>query len=416
VVAVAACTGDSDDPSRPVVEVFGGLVGEPGERFGKTLNEVAAGSGVELRYVGVTSFVEQLNDRLDQGDRPGIALVPQPGVLMDLADRGLVRPVPSDIAGRSALDYPSGLVDLVTIDGVPQAVWVTVDVKGLVWYRPSELAARDLDIPASLDELGELSETVRAADGGVAPWCVTMEAGASTGWVGTDWVEDYALRRLGPDGYDRWTSGQLPFDSPEITAVFDELDRVLRRPGAMAGGTRAVLTTPWERSADALMAGNPRCVLVRQADFLREELPSGTVIGPDGDVDFFPMPPAEAGEAAPLLLGGRLAVALSDAPGVADAMGLLAGPELARALNETGEHLSPHLGADPASISDETSRRLVDLVQSAPVVRFDGSDAMPAAVGTGTFWAGMRDFFAGEQVEAVLSTIQSGWSDARPTP
>ena len=58
-----------------------------------------------------------------------------------------------------------------------------------------------------------------------------MEAGASTGWVGTDWVEDYVIRRLGPDAYDRWTEGELPFDSPALTAVFEELDDLLRGPG-----------------------------------------------------------------------------------------------------------------------------------------------------------------------------------------
>ncbi len=31
-----------------------------------------------------------------------------------------------------------------------------------------------------------------------------MEAGAATGWVGTDWVEDLMLRTQTPEVYDEW--------------------------------------------------------------------------------------------------------------------------------------------------------------------------------------------------------------------
>lgn len=406
--AIAACSVDDGSADRTVVEVFGPIVGEPGRRLGDALREVSAGTEVELRYVGVTSFDEQLDDRLASGDRPGVALLPQPGRLVDLTSRGIVQPLPADVAAASRDQFPTGLVDLVTIDGQPAAVWVTVDVKSLVWYRPSEFAARGLQAPTTLSELSELSETIRTGDDGVAPWCLTMEAGGSTGWVGTDWVEDLALRRLGPDQYDRWTQGAVPFDGDEITAVFDELDGLLRAPGATAGGSRAVLTTPWERSAAMLFAGDPTCLMAHQADFLRREFPDGTRIGPDGDVDFFVLPSSDSSP-PPMVLGGTLAVPLSAGAAVDAAMRLIAGSELAERLDRTADFLSPHLEADATADVDATTGRLLQLLADATEVRFDGSDLMPPAVGTGTFWAGMRAFFAGEDIESVVSDIQGGW-------
>ena len=55
------------------------------------------------------------------------------------------------------------------------------------------------------------------------------------------------------------------------------------------------------------------------------------------------------------------------------------------------------------------TRQLLDLIAAASDVRFDGSDLMPPAVGTGTFWTGMRAFFAGEEVDELVAEIQAGW-------
>lgn len=407
-VAAAACGAD-EAPDRPVVEVFGNLVGERGRAFAEVLRDVGADAGVELRYVGVTSFVEQLTDRLDAGDPPDVALLAQPGVLADLDQRGVLEPLPSELADQSASDVPAGLVELVTIDGVPAALWVSVDVKGLVWYPPSLFADLGLTVPSSLDELAALSDRLRTGPEGVAPWCVTVEAGASTGWVGTDWVEAYLARRLGPAAYDRWTTGELRFDDPAVVAVFEELDAVLRQPGALAGGTRAVLTTPWERAAEGLIADPARCAMVLQADFLRNELPPGTRVGPDGDVDVFVLPPAEPGAEPPFVLGGLLAAPLGSGPEVDAALAVLGSAELGTELVVRLGLISPHVEVDPAAADDELVARLVELVRSADVVRFDGSDLMPPSVGTGSFWAGMRAFFAREALESVIATIEAGW-------
>jgi alpha-glucoside transport system substrate-binding protein len=277
-----------------------------------------------------------------------------------------------------------------------------------VWYRPAEFAARRLTVPADLDDLAELSEVVRASRDAAAPWCLTMEAGASTGWVGTDWIEDLVLRRLGPDDYQRWVDGRLAFDSAEIAAVFAELDELLRRPGAVAGGTRAVLTVPWERTADLLVNDDPSCLMAHQGDFLRREFPAGTSVGPDGTVNFFQLPGvAGAASGAPLVVGGMLAVGLDDEAGVSEALALLASADLAEQLNRTGDFLSAHVGG--AGVDDPTVVRLLDIVAGATDVQFDGSDVMPAAVGTGTFWSGMTAFFAGEDVATILTDIEAGW-------
>ena len=408
---LATTSACSSDPSatRPVVEVFGPIVGDSGTELARVLREASADTAVELRYVGVTSFNEQLEDRLARGDRPGIALLSQPGLLRDLVERDIVVPLPDEVADASADAYPEQLVELVSLADGPAAVWLTVDIKGLVWYQPDEFGSRDLDVPTTLDQLAELSDRIRTGED-AAPWCLTMEAGASTGWVGTDWVEDYVLRRLGQTSYAAWASGRLRFDNAEIRGIFEELDMLLRAPGAVSGGQRAILTVPWERTADLINADTPTCLMAHQGDFLRREFPPSTAVGPDGDIDFFPLPGPDSDD-RPLLVGGMLATPLDDAPEVATAIGILSGTDLAERLDRTSEFLSPNLDVDPAVFDeDPTSARLLDLVDDSTHLAFDGSDLMPAAVGAGTFWTGMRSFFAGEHIDAILTDIDTGWT------
>jgi alpha-glucoside transport system substrate-binding protein len=77
---------------------------------------------------------------------------------------------------------------------------------------------------------------------------------------------------------------------------------------------------------------------------------------------------------------------------------------------EEGGILSPHkdINMDWYSVTD---RGVAEILARADGVRFDGSDLMPAAVGTGTFWTGVVDYINGEDLDTVLQTIDESWPD-----
>jgi alpha-glucoside transport system substrate-binding protein len=95
-------------------------------------------------------------------------------------------------------------------------------------------------------------------------------------------------------------------------------------------------------------------------------------------------------------------------------LAFLASPRSGEPWAAAGGYNSPHLEFDTTFYSTELERRIGDLVQSAEVVRFDGSDLMPPSVGTGTFWSGMIDLVAGVPLDRVLADIQSGYSEGTP--
>lgn len=50
---------------------------------------------------------------------------------------------------------------------------------------------------------------------------------------------------------------------------------------------------------------------------------------------------------------------------------------------------------------------MAQALQDASTFRFDGSDMMPPAVGSGAFWTGILDYVSGSDLDSVLEYIES---------
>ena len=98
----------------------------------------------------------------------------------------------------------------------------------MVWYSPAMFADGGYEIPQTLEELKALSDQI-VADGGT-PWCVGAESGVATGWVLTDWMEDFMLRINGEEVYDQWVNHEIPFNDPQVLAVADAVGAIREEP------------------------------------------------------------------------------------------------------------------------------------------------------------------------------------------
>jgi alpha-glucoside transport system substrate-binding protein len=76
---------------------------------------------------------------------------------------------------------------------------------------------------------------------------------------------------------------------------------------------------------------------------------------------------------------------------------------------QAGGWLSPHSTFDASQYADETTRNIAQSAADADVFRFDGSDLMPADVGSGSFWTGMVDWVSGQSSEDTLKAIDESW-------
>ena len=176
----------------------------------------------------------------------------------------------------------------------------------------------------------------------------------------------------------------------------------------------SIAATAFGNNGEPLVAGE--CMMHRQASFYSAFFPEGTVFGEgDGEVSTFYFP---ADEGHPVLVGGIQAAAFRDAPEVWQVMEYLGSPEFANARQaaqkeRVGGELSGFLtGNSNADLSQwaELEQGFINELQTADPAAFDGSDNMPAEVGSGTFWTDGTSFVNGDQdAETATANIEASW-------
>jgi len=79
------------------------------------------------------------------------------------------------------------------------------------------------------------------------------------------------------------------------------------------------------------------------------------------------------------------------------------------ALGQSG-WVSANTGLDPANLASPIDKLTAEILQDETnTFRFDGSDLMPGAVGSATFWRGMTDWMTGKSTRDSLDFIEASW-------
>lgn len=409
VVAVAVGCTDGSDQDEGAITVFSQLTGAEAEAFEAVLADFTDRTGIAVRSVGTTNFELDLVDRLQTNDPPDVALVPQPGLIDAIVqETGSIVPLPADVVELVEANYDPVWRDLLAVDGDDVGLFAQGSAKSLVWYSPDRFAEAGYEVPTTLDELAQL--LVRMVDDGARPWCVGLRDGTASGWVATDWVEDFVLRLEGTEVYDDWVAGEIPFTDERIQGVIQLTGIAGLRNATTSGPLRLIVSTPVQDAILGLLGEQPRCLLHRQASFAQAWLPAGTTVAPDGDLDVFVLPDIDGGP-APMLVGAQVAVAFRDDPDVWALMRHLADPALGPAVwAQYPGYLAPQRTFPLDGYADDFDRRVAELVRDAEVRRFDGSDLMPPRVGVKAFWDEMVAWVGGQPLAIALLRIQDAWS------
>ena len=253
----------------------------------------------------------------------------------------------------------------------------------------------------------------RSSGEGIAPWCIGIEDGGATGWVGTDWIEEYMLRVNGPEVYDQWVKHEIPFNDPQVKAAFDAFQELLGNDDENAfGGRKGITTTSFKTTGNGAFTDPPKCMMQRQGNFVTGFWPEDVQADIPGSVDVMPFPAYEGGyDGTPVLGGGDLAAAFhGEDEDVQEVMTFLTSDQFGKEWAAAGGWLSPHKTFDLEQLlRRRRPRQLPRLPSNADVFRFDGSDLMPGEVGAGTFWQGMIAWFGGESTDKVLDDIEASW-------
>jgi alpha-glucoside transport system substrate-binding protein len=374
-------------------------------------------TGADVTYEGSKEFEAQLKVRLEAGNPPDIAYIPQPGLLTTLVTNFPGKVVPASAETTAMVDesFDPGWKQYGTVDGTFYAPPLGSNVKSFVWYSPKMFKDAGYEIPKTWDEMLALSDKI--AGTGVKPWCAGIGSGDATGWPVTDWVEDVLLRTAGEDFYDKWVNHEVPFNSPEVVKALDTAGNILRNDKYVNGGlgdVKSIAGTTFQEGGIPILSGE--CYMHRQASFYASNfVEAGAAIEDNADnpeaVWAFYLPPIDPAK-KPILVAGEFVTAFADRPEVSAFMTYLASPEWANAKAKAtpGGWVSANKGANPNNFSG-IDRLSVEILQTeGSVQRFDGSDLMPGAVGAGSFWKQMTDWIAtGKSTQDALDAIEASW-------
>lgn len=375
-------------------------------------------TGADIVYEGSREFEAQLLVRLQAGSAPDIAYIPQPGLLKTIVQDfpDVIVPAPAETEANVDAFFAPSWKDYGTVDGTFYAAPLGANMKSFVWYSPSMFEEAGYEIPTTWDEMLALSDQI-VADGVAKPWCAGIESGDATGWPATDWIEDVVLRSAGADVYDQWVAHEIPFNDPAILEAMDTAGAILKNPdyvNAGFGDVTTIATTPWTEGGWPIIDG--QCYMHRAANFYQNqwaEKKADVTIGEDGDVFAFYLPPISE-DNRPVLGGGEFVAAFADRPEVAAFQTFLSSDTWANEkaiVTEAGGWVSANSGLDVENLATDFDK-LASSVLGDPetVIRFDASDLMPGAVGAGTFWTEMVNWFAlDKSSEQVLADIEASW-------
>ena len=402
------------DLKGETLTIFGPWRGEDEALARSVLDYFSEATGVTINYSSSENYEQQIVIDTQAGSPPNIAILPQPGLIQDLASKGLLTPLGEETATWVKDNYGAGQswVDLGTYkgkDGQPgfYAFPYKADLKSLVWYVPENFEEAGYEVPKTWEDLQALTDQI-VADGGV-PWCIGLGSGGATGWPATDWVEDIMLRTQAPDVYDKWTKNEIPFTDPAVVGALDIFAKIATNDKYVDGGRAAVSATDFRDSPKGLFAVPPKCYLHRQASFISSFFPEGTKLGEDAD--FFYLPPfaSKPDLGNPVLGGGTLFTITKDskaARAFIDFLKMLLAHEIWMA--QSG-FLTPFKGVNKDAYANESLKKQGDILVNASTFGFDGSDLMPGKIGAGAFWTGMVDLAGGKPPADVAAEIQKAW-------
>ena len=401
-----------NDNTSSTLEIMLGFTGDQFNAFRDAVDPYAKSQGIKINWAPTSNFNQLINTRVQGRNLPDIALFPQPGVLRGLAQRNALTPL-DDILDLPTLktSMTAGTLDAGTVDGKLYGLLVSMNVKSLVFYPKKAFAEAGYAEPKSLPELLDLTNRIRSS--GKTPWCLGIESGAATGWPATDWIEDTILHQQGVDKYNQWVNHQIRFDSPEVRQAATLFQQIAFTDGNVVGGRKSIASNNYNTAANPMFKSPPGCFFYKQGNFVAAKggFPDAVLADIDNQVGVFGYPPATAGGDNPVLGGGDLAALFSKNNTYAkNLLKFMSSKDFGGSDAKQGNYISPHKDFDQSNYPNDVVKKIANIAYGSTAFAFDGSDQMPGAVGSGSFWKDMTAWISGQQnLNQALKGIDESW-------
>jgi alpha-glucoside transport system substrate-binding protein len=407
----AAGTGGSETETGGASNVSGNIsvlavwTGGEGEAFKAVLDGFKeTNPDVKVSYKSAKEPATVLSTSVEGGNPPDIAALPQPGFMVDFAQRGALKPI--DFAADKIKEgFSQSWIDLGTVDGKLYGLFFKGANKSTVWYNVAAFEDAGVEAPKDWDAFLKNGDTLKAS--GVTPYSI----GGADGWTLTDLFENIYLRTAGGEKYDKLTKHEIPWTDPSVKDALTEMGKVLQ-PDNIAGGTSSALQTDFPTSVTQVFADPPKAAQVMEGDFVGTNIATETKAKPQTDYNVYDFP--EINGSGPVVVGGGdVMVMFKDNPAARALIEYLATPEAAEIWVKKGGFSSPNKNVDTELYPDEFLKKTATALANAETFRFDMSDLMPGAFGSDALFTLLQDFLKNpDDVDGITQKLEKAAASA----
>jgi len=390
-LATAACAQDADEagPDEQIggrLEVAAVWTGAEQESFQKVLDEFTDRTGTEVTFTSTGDRIATvLRTRIEGGEPPEIAILPQPGLMNDLVEQDALEPIDDIVGEQIEESWAPDWRELGSADDTLYGLFFKGANKSTVWYNVPAFEEAEVSPPETWEEFITAAETLR--DAGTTPIAI----GGGAGWVLTDWFENIYLRTAGPESYDQLTSHEIPWTDESVTEALGVFGEILEDDALTL---EEPSTVSFEESVDAVLSDDPDAAMVFEGDFVPGATDAAKAAAAGEDYDFFEFPSIEGSEAA-VVGGGDMVVMLESTPQAEALLEFLATPGAAEIWAAEGGFASPNREVGADAYPNEIAGRTATALAEAELFRFDLSDLVPTELGgdvPGSMWSILQDF------------------------
>jgi alpha-glucoside transport system substrate-binding protein len=345
-----------------------------------------------------------LLDAIARGTAPDIAVLPQSGLLQELAHQHILKPLDHVLGADMSRDLAPAWRGFATVDHQIYGVYFKAANKSTIWYNVRLFQRAGItQSPATYDQLLGDMATLKAR--GITPFAMC----GATGWTLTDWFENVYLRTAGQNSYNQLAHHLIPWTDPSVTSAFRALGRIFDDPSNMVGGFEGAASTAYPDCVGQVFGSNPRAAMLFEGDFVETSI----LALPDPQShDVFPFPSINDSPPA-VSAGGDVAVMLHDTPQSEALIRYLASPAAGAVWAKRGGFVSPNPNVDLALYPDDedkiNAKALLDASATGHLV-FDMSDQAPPEFGSTVDageWADLQNWLRNHQDPNIVASTQT---------
>ncbi len=369
-------------------------------------------TGITVNIESTKDLDATLTSRIRGNNPPGVAVLPNPGKMQELAAQNNLIALDSFLdMTQIHNDYAKTFVDLGSYNGKLYAIFYKAANKGTVWYDPSVFQANSYSTPSTWDDL--ISFSNQLAGSGKFPWSMGVESGSASGWPATDWISEIYLNESGPDMYDKWVAHKIPWTDASIKSAFQKYGAIVTGNHYINGAPQSILATDYTKASYPPFQSPPTAYMYYLGDFtagfITAQFPSAKA---GTDFNFFNFPTINSTYQGAVTGGVDVVVALKNDNAVQSLVKYMSTADAQKIWVQRGGFTSLNKSLDVSAYPDPVSKASAQELTGASTFRVGAGDLMPSAMQT-AWWQQILTYIQDtSKLDSILSSLESTASSA----